>query len=275
MLEASKVADAAAFIAEKGKGFVPSIAIVTGTGLDGLGSMMKRAVSLDYKDIPGFPESHVASHPGKLLLGSLAGKNVAMLHGRLHLYEGWTAKEVARPVRALAKLGSKILIATNCAGALEPSYVAPCMMLIVDHFNMTGTSPISGKHEPELGPQFADMSHCYDLKLRQLARETAEEVHLTLHEGAYFGMHGPQLETNIERRVFRQLGGHAVGQSTVIEVIAARQAQMRVLGFSALANMATGEFDQRSDNLEEIIEATRMIAADLQKLILELLPKLN
>lgn len=274
MPEAAEVARAAAFIKDAAPGFAPEVALVTGTGLEGLGTAVEDAIPLDYADIPGFGESGVDGHPGQLLLGTLAGRRVALLHGRFHLYEGYSAREVARPVRALARLGAATFVVTNCAGALEASFAPPALMLITDQFNHTGQSPLAGAPEPELGERFVDMAHCYDRGLRELAHSCAAELGLTLHEGVYLAVAGPQLESNAERRAFRQLGAHAVGMSTVHEVIAARQAGMRVLGFSALANLATGADDQQPDSLEQMLAATAQVAGGLRRLILELLPRL-
>ncbi|MBF2734510.1 MAG: purine-nucleoside phosphorylase [Betaproteobacteria bacterium AqS2] len=271
--EASRVEETAAYIRGRWDAGLDAV-VIAGTGLAHLAEAVKGGVAIDYADIPHFPPAKVKGHAGELAIGEAGGKKIAVLNGRFHLYEGWTGADVARPVRALARLGARTLVVTNCAGSLNPDFETPCAMLITDQINFTGKDPLTGPHEPELGERFVDMSNCYDRQLLELARERKGMLDLPLHEGIYAGFHGPMFETSAERRMLRLLGGDAVGMSTVLEVIAAREAGMRVLGFSALANMATGGPDQQPDSHEAILAATYPIAKELGRLIEDLLPHL-
>lgn len=271
--ESGRVEESAAFIRGRWDAGLDAI-IIAGTGLAHLAEAVAAGVAVDYADIPHFPPAKVKGHAGQLSIGAAGGRKIAVLNGRFHLYEGWSAADVARPVRALARLGARSLVVTNCAGSLNPDFQTPCAMLITDQINFTGKDPLTGPHEPELGERFVDMSNCYDPELLALARERRDMLSLPLHEGIYAGFHGPMFETSAERRMLRMLGGDAVGMSTVLEVIAARHAGLRVLGFSALANMATGGPDQQPDSHEAILAATYPIAKELGRLIEDLLPRL-
>lgn len=271
--EYAKVAAGAAFVRERWNEGV-DVAVIAGTGLAHLAEVVADGVTIDYGAIPHFPPAKVKGHAGVLALGKVGARKVAVLNGRFHLYEGWSGADVARPARVLAQLGAKTLVVTNCAGALNPSFQTPCAMLITDHINFTGKDPLTGPHEEELGERFVDMSNCYDAELLQLARARKDQLALPMHEGIYAGFHGPMFETSAERRMLHKFGADAVGMSTVLEVIAARHAKMRVLGFSALANMATGGPDQQPDSHEAILAATLPIAREIGKLVEELLPQL-
>ena len=247
------------------------LALILGSGLGDLADAVENPRVLPYAGIPGFPVSTAPGHAGELVAGTLFGRRVAVMRGRLHLYEGWTAQEVALGVRLLAGLGATRLVVTNAAGALNPEFAPGDAMLIEDHLNFTGQNPLIGPNEPALGLRFPDMSRAYEPELRRLALVAAEAAGVTLRRGVYAGVAGPSLETSSERRFLRAAGGDAVGMSTVLEVIAAVHAGMRVLGLSAITNSATGGPAQAPDTIEAILavaaEAGRRIEAVLERLL--------
>lgn len=213
------------------------IGIVLGTGLGELADRLEQPSFISYQDLPSFPHSTVESHQGKLFWGRIAGKNVLVLQGRFHLYEGYAAQQIAFPIRVLAALGIKILIVSNAAGGLDPLFDPGDVMLITDQINYTGENPLVGPHLESWGPRFPDMSQVFDRRLNALAREVAEERKIPLRSGVYAGLKGPSLETPAETRFLISLGAQAVGMSTVIETITAVQAGMRILGFSIITNI--------------------------------------
>jgi purine-nucleoside phosphorylase len=215
----------------------PDVAIILGTGLGALGEAIDVRESIDYADIPGFPLSTVESHTGRLLFGSLGGRRVAAMQGRLHRYEGYSLQQVTFPVRVLHALGARTLVVSNACGAMNPEWHAGEVMLMADHINLLGDSPLIGANDDTLGPRFPDMSEPYDATLRAMARRVAVERGITLREGVYVAVAGPNLETRAEYRMLRALGADVVGMSTVPEVIVARHAGMRVLGLSIITDM--------------------------------------
>jgi purine-nucleoside phosphorylase len=215
---------------------VPDVAIILGTGLGALGRAIDTKAVIDYGDIPGFPLSTVESHAGRLLCGTLGGKTVIAMQGRFHLYEGYTAQQVAFPVRVMRELGAHTLIVSNACGTLHPLWSAGEIMLIADHINLLGTNPLIGANDEALGPRFPDMSAPYDAELRTIARGVALEQKIVLREGVYVAITGPALETRAEYRMLRTIGADAVGMSTVPEVIAAVHGGMRVLGLSIMTD---------------------------------------
>ena len=232
---------------------VPDVAIILGTGLGALGRAIETAVSIDYGDIPGFPLSTVESHAGRLLCGTLGGKTVVAMQGRFHLYEGYSAQQVAFPVRVLRELGARTLVVSNACGTLNPLWNAGEMMLIADHINLLGTNPLIGPNDDALGPRFPDMSAPYDEELREIARDVAREQKIVLREGVYVAITGPALETRAEYRMLRTLGADVVGMSTVPEVIAAVHGEMRVLGLSIMTDQCLPDA-LRPVTLAEIVE---------------------
>ena len=215
---------------------VPDIAIILGTGLGALGRAIDTQTVIDYAEIPGFPLSTVESHAGRLLCGTLGGKTVVAMQGRFHLYEGYSAQQVAFPVRVMRELGARTLVVSNACGTLHPLWNAGEIMLIADHINLLGTNPLIGPNDDALGPRFPDMSAPYDAGLRAIAREVAAEQRIVLREGVYVAVAGPNLETRAEYRMLRTLGADVVGMSTVPEVIVAVHAQMRVMGLSIITD---------------------------------------
>lgn len=216
----------------------PAVAgIVTGTGLGECAATIQVESSLAYAEIPGFPAATAESHPGRLLAGILQGRQVIILQGRLHLYEGYMPAEITFPVRVLQELGVRRLILTNAAGGLNPAFKPGDIMAIADHINLTGTSPLIGPHEDNWGERFPDMSAAYDRNLMDLAQTAARAQGFSLRQGVYAGLMGPSLETPAEVRFLKIIGADAVGFSTVQEAIAAVQARMRILGLSVITNV--------------------------------------
>ena len=214
----------------------PSVAIVLGTGLGGLAGRIQTRAVIDYADVPNFPLSTVESHAGRLLCGTLGGKTVVAMQGRFHRYEGYTLQQVTFPIRVLRALGASTLVVSNAAGGMNPLWAAGDLMLIADHINMLGDNPLIGPNDDSLGARFPDMSEPYDAALRAMAREVALEQRLTLREGVYVAVSGPNLETRAEYRMLRALGADVVGMSTVPEVIVAVHGGMRVLGLSIITD---------------------------------------
>ncbi|HSA54679.1 MAG TPA: purine-nucleoside phosphorylase [Gemmatimonadaceae bacterium] len=215
----------------------PDVAIILGTGLGGLANGIATPVSIDYGDIPGFPLSTVESHAGRLLCGTLGGRNVVAMQGRFHRYEGYSLRQVTFPVRVLRALGAQVLIVSNACGGMHPLWRAGDLMLIADHINLLGDSPLIGPNDDRLGPRFPDLSAPYDESLRALARAEALRLGITLREGVYVAVPGPNLETRAEYRMLRAMGADVVGMSTVPEVIVAVHGGMRVLGISIITDM--------------------------------------
>jgi purine-nucleoside phosphorylase len=213
------------------------VAIVLGTGLGALGDAITLDASVAYADIPGFPLSTVESHTGRLLIGALGGRRVVAMQGRFHRYEGYSLQQVTFPVRVLHALGARTLVVSNACGGMRADWRAGDVMLIADHINLLGDSPLIGPNDESLGVRFPDMSAPYDEGLRAVARAVAAERGITLREGVYVAVAGPNLETRAEYRMLRTAGADVVGMSTVPEVIVANHAGMRVLGFSIITDM--------------------------------------
>ena len=244
----------AAYIHSCLNGFVPDVAMVLGSGLGYLGDQVEDAIVVPYGQIPHFKASTAPGHKGQLVFGRLEGKNVAVMQGRMHHYEGYSYQEVSYAVRVLRLLGCQTLIVTNAAGCVRTDWEAGELMLITDHIKMFSESPLRGENLPEFGVRFPDASHLYTPRLQQLARETAKEQGIDLREGVYFYCYGPQYETPAEIRAARLLGGDAVGMSTAPEVIVAAHCGMEVLGFTLLSNMAAGILDQPLTE-QEVLDA--------------------
>ncbi|HLB54965.1 MAG TPA: purine-nucleoside phosphorylase [Gemmatimonadales bacterium] len=235
----SDVGAAREVIARRLGGRKPGLAIVLGSGLGELAERLGDPVRIPYATIPGFHVPRVEGHQGELVAGTLAGRAVLAQSGRFHMYEGYTPDAVAFPVRVFAALGIRTLIVTNAAGGVRKSFGPGAIMLIADHLNLTGHNPLVGPaHQGE--ERFPDMTHAYDPALRGIARETARKLGITLEEGVYAGLMGPNYETPAEVRMLERLGADAVGMSTVTEVIAARALGLRCLGFSLITNPGAG-----------------------------------
>lgn len=219
----------------------PQIAIILGSGLGALAGEVGADAAIPYSEIPGFPRSTVEGHAGNLIVGRLEGKAVVVMQGRAHFYEGYAQADVVFPVRVMHALGAGSLLVTNAAGGINRLWASGDLMIIADHINFTGSNPLIGPNEPDLGPRFPDMSQAYDHDLIALAERAALAEGIAVRKGVYVGVHGPSYETPAELRMLRGWGADAVGMSTVPEVIAARHMGMRVLGITAITDMATGE----------------------------------
>lgn len=233
---------------------VPEFGIILGTGLGSLGASIKVEAEIPYEEIPGFPASSVESHAGKLLLGTLAGRKVAALQGRFHRYEGYTLQQVTFPVRVLRALGAETLVVSAAVGGMNPLWRLGDVMLIADHINLMGDSPLIGPNDEALGPRFPDMSAPYDPSLAAVARRAALELKQVLREGVYVAVTGPALETRAEYRMLRAMGADVVGMSTVPEVIVARHAGMKVLGLVVVTDLCLPDALEPAD-------ITKIIAA--------------
>ena len=253
--------------------FKPAVAMVLGSGLGYLGDLVENAVIVPYGEIPHFKASTAPGHKGQLVFGQLNGRDVAVMQGRMHHYEGYSYEEVSYAVRVLRLLGCGKLIVTNAAGCVRTEWQAGDLMLITDQIKMFMESPLRGENIPEFGPRFPDSSHLYTPALQNVARQAAAELGISLREGVYMYFPGPQYETPAEIRMARILGGDAVGMSTAPEVIVAAHCGMEVLGFTLLSNMAAGILDQPLSE-QEVLDAAAAAKERFSALVLRCLEKL-
>lgn len=256
---AEQVVEAAAAIRARGA-VETRVGLILGSGLGELADEIAEPVSVPFREIPNFPVSTVQGHTGTLVVGRLNGTRVAAMRGRVHYYEGYNLRQVTFPVRVLRKLGAEILIVTNAAGGLNETFETGDLMALTDHLNimgMAGQSPLVGPDDPRLGVRFLDMLSAYDPELRNLAKQSARKSGFELREGVYAMVGGPTFETLAEIRFLQRGGADAVGMSTVPEVIVARHERMRVLGLSAITDMAVGK-----NAATEISHAEVLAAAD-------------
>ncbi|MEO7985676.1 MAG: purine-nucleoside phosphorylase [Gemmatimonadales bacterium] len=243
----------------------PLAAVVLGSGLGSFSDRVANAITIPYREIPGFPVPTVEGHAGELVAGTLSGKMVLLQSGRFHLYEGHPAQTAAFAVRVFASLGIGTLILTNAAGGIRRGLAAGSVMMITDHLNLSFHNPLTGPVLPG-EERFPDMSEPYDPALRRLARDVAIRERVALAEGVYVQLLGPSYETPAEIRMLERLGADAVGMSTVIEVVAARARGMRCLGFSAVTNAAAGVLPVKLNHVE-VMETARRVAGDLGTII--------
>ena len=251
--------DVAADIIRSRSGHRPRIGLVLGSGLGGLADALESRDVISSHDLPGWPRSTVEGHSGNLVLGMLEGQTVVAQQGRVHFYEGYTTQQIVFPVRVMIRLGIEILVLTNAAGGLRPDWRTGDLMLLNDHINlpgMSGANPLTGPNDESFGPRFPGMSQAYDRDLRRRALRVADEAGITLHEGVYVCVSGPNFETPAEIRMLRTMGADAVGMSTAHEVVVARHAGIRVLACSGITNVAIDEVnsDQEASH-EEVLEA--------------------
>ena len=265
--------ESADYIKEKIGGFIPKVAMVLGSGLGFLGDVVEHPTAIPYGEIPHFKASTAPGHAGRLVFGTLAGRNVAVMQGRMHHYEGYGYDEVSYAVRVLRLLGCDTLIVTNAAGCVRTDWQAGDLMLITDHIKMFSESPLRGANLPEFGVRFPDASHLYTVRLQETARRAAAELSIPLREGVYFYCYGPQYETPAEIRAVRALGGDAVGMSTAPEALVAGHCGMEVLGFTLLSNMAAGILDQPLSE-QEVLDAAAAARDKFSRLVLACLEKL-
>lgn len=272
MITQEMIQAAAAAITEKSS-HQPDIGMILGSGLGVMADEVENPTIIPYKDIPHFPLSTVEGHAGELVIGTLSGKEVVMMKGRFHFYEGYEPSLIAFPIRVLIALGVSKLIVTNAAGGVNKSFTPGDLMLITDHLNLAGTNPLIGKNDDRLGPRFPDMSNAYDPALMALAEEAAAQQHLPLQKGVYAWFTGPNYETPAEVRMARVLGADAVGMSTVPEVLVAVHGGVSVLGISCITNMAAGILDQPL-NHKEVMETAQMVEQRFKQLVRDILAKM-
>jgi purine nucleotide phosphorylase/homotetrameric cytidine deaminase len=249
----------------------PRVAVVLGSGLGAVADLVEEPTVLSYADIPGFPRPTVAGHAGRATLGRIGGAPVAVLQGRVHLYEGGDPRAVSRWLGALQALGVHTLVLTNASGSLRPGVGPGSLVLVEDHVNLQGLNPLAGA---EGGPQFVGLRDAYDPGLRAMLRAATERVGVELAAGVYLAVLGPSFETPAEIRAFRALGADLVGMSTVPEVIAARALGMRVVAVSVVTNLAAGMAAAEALSHEQTLAASGRAAADLARLLAEALPEI-
>lgn len=218
----------------------PRVGLILGSGLGSFADGIEQPTVLPYASLPGFATASVVGHAGRLVLGTVAGVPVVTMQGRVHAYEGYSPEEVTFPARVLCRMGIRVLIVTNAAGGIASELRVGDLMAIRDHLNLSGRNPLVGHNDARLGPRFPDMSNAYDATLRERLRTFAQREGLVLHEGVYAYLLGPSYETPAEIRMLRTLGAHAVGMSTVPEVIVAAHMGVKTLGISCITNMAAG-----------------------------------
>jgi purine-nucleoside phosphorylase len=251
----------------------PKIALVLGSGLGAFADEFAGAAKIPYARIPHFPQSTAIGHAGKLVIGKVGAIPVAGMQGRVHLYEGYSAKEVAFPIRVFARLGVKAVILTNAAGGIKPEFVQGRLVVISDHINLQGVNPLTGPNDERFGLRFHDMTSAYDRRFREMAVGEGNRMGIGTYEGVYAGLLGPSYETPAEIRYLRTIGADLVGMSTVPEVIAARHSGMRVLGISCVTNAAAGILDQPLNHLE-VLETAERVKGQFIGLLKAVIPRI-
>ena len=270
MADYKKMVEEAAGFLEDRLPFVPTVSIVLGTGLGGLVEAMETRLSIPYSNIPNFPLSTAPEHAGNLHVGLIGQTRCALFQGRFHYYEGYSASQLALPVRVMAVVGSKVLIACNAAGGLNLNFASGDLMLIRDHINLIPDNPLRGRNVDEWGPRFPDMSLAYSKSLMELARSVGGSFGILLREGVFVCVPGPSLETPAETRFLRLIGADAVAMSLVPEVIVAVHAGMEVLGISVIANVNDPD-NFRPILIEDVIAQAQRAEKDLERLLIGLL----
>lgn len=266
----TELEEAARFIKSK-INLQPALAIVLGSGLGSFADDLSEAVRIEYAEIPHFAQSTAIGHAGRLVIGKIAEVPVLTMQGRFHLYEGYPPETVVFPIRVFARMGVRAAILTNAAGGIKLDYGQGRLVLITDHINLQGKNPLVGREDERLGPRFIDMTEAYCKEYREMAKAAGRKLGIELDEGVYAGLLGPSYETPAEIRFLRTIGADLVGMSTVAEVIAARQLEMKVLAISCVTNMAAGILQQKI-NHEEVLETGRRVAGEFKKLLREVVP---
>ncbi len=251
----------------------PKIALVLGSGLGAFADEFADAAKIPYAKIPHFPQSTAIGHAGKLVIGKVGAIPVAGMQGRVHLYEGYSAKEVAFPIRVFARMGVKAMILTNAAGGIKREFVQGRLVVISDHINLQGVNPLTGPNDERFGLRFHDMTSAYDRRFREMAVGEGNRMGIGMYEGVYAGLLGPSYETPAEIRYLRTIGADLVGMSTVPEVIAARHSGIRVLGISCVTNAAAGILDQPLDHLE-VLETAERVKGQFIGLLKAVIPRI-
>jgi len=269
----TRAESAAAFILSKTT-LRPKIGLVLGSGLGSFADDLSEAVRIPYGHIPTFPRSTAIGHAGQLVIGNSGGVPIAVMQGRVHLYEGYSAAEVAFPTRVLARAGIRALILTNAAGGINVEYGQGALVVLRDHINLQGQNPLSGTNDERFGPRFPDMTYTYAKRYREIALQEAKRLSIPPHEGVYAALAGPNYETPAEIRYLRTIGADLVGMSTVPEAIAARHMGMQVLAISCVTNMAAGILDRPLDHTE-VLEVGRRVMGQFIALLRAVLPRIE
>jgi purine-nucleoside phosphorylase len=251
----------------------PRIALVLGSGLGGFADELRDSTRIPYTEIPAFPRSTAIGHAGNLVIGNVDGIAVAAMQGRVHLYEGYTAQQVAFPVRVFARIGIKAVVLTNAAGGINPSYGRGALVAIRDHINLQGHNPLVGPNDDRFGPRFPDMTDCYNPQFRRFVLDEADRLGGDIYEGIYAAMLGPSYETPAEIRYLQNNGADLVGMSTVPEVIAARHTGLNVLAISCVTNMAAGITGEKISH-DEVLETGERVRGKFLSLLRAVLPKI-
>src|SRR6201981_2371001 len=254
-------------------GLRPKIALVLGSGLGAFADEFETATKIPYAKIPHFPRSTAIGHAGQLVLGKVDGIAVAGMQGRVHLYEGYSAKQVAFPIRVFARMGIKALIVTNAAGGIDLNYSEGALVALRDHINLQGANPLIGPNDDRFGPRFPDMTRAYDPEFRRFVAEAGKNLSLNLHEGVYLALSGHNYETPAEIPAFRPLGAALVAVSTVPEALAARHSGIRVLGISCVTNMAAG-ITGKTLTAEEVFETGARVKNQFIALLQAVIPQI-
>jgi len=251
----------------------PKIGLILGSGLGAFAESLSDSSRVPYSQIPTFPQSTAIGHAGQMVIGNAGSVPVAAMQGRVHLYEGYSAQEVAFPIRVFGRMGIRAVILTNAAGGINLKYKQGALVLIKDHINLQGLNPLVGPNDDRFGPRFPDMSYAYSRNFGKVAQEEAARLGLTLDDGIYAALLGPSYETPAEIRYLRTIGADLVGMSTVAEVIAARQMGIEVLAISCVTNMAAGILDQALSH-EEVMETGQKVRGQFEALLRAVLPRI-
>jgi purine-nucleoside phosphorylase len=252
----------------------PRIGLVLGSGLGAFADSLTNPNRIPYSEIPAFPRSTAIGHAGQMVIGKANDVPVAAMQGRVHLYEGYTAQQVAFPIRVFGRMGIRAVILTNAAGGINLNYQQGALVLIRDHINLQGANPLIGSNDDRFGVRFPDMTHAYASDYRKIAQEEATKLGITLQEGIYAALPGPSYETPAEINYLRTIGADLIGMSTVAEVIAARHMEMKVLAISCVTNMAAGIIDQPLSH-KEVMETGERVKSSFEALLRAVLPRIK
>jgi len=247
--------------------------MILGSGLGGLADDLREATRVPYSQIPNFPISTAVGHAGRLVIGHAGSVPIAALEGRVHLYEGYSAQQVAFPIRVLGRMGIRALILTNAAGGINLTYKQGALVVVSDHINLQGHNPLVGVNDDRFGPRYPDMTQAYSMAYRQMALDEARKLGLMVYQGVYAAMLGPSFETPAEIRFLRTIGADLVGMSTIAEVVAARHMGLKVLAISCVTNMAAGILDQVLTH-EEVLETGERVKDDFTALLKAIVPRI-
>lgn len=268
-----RAAEAAEYIKQKSRSRSPRVAVVLGSGLGGVADAIENPAEIPYEEIPHFCRSTVEGHAGRLIIGSCGGTDVVAMKGRFHFYEGYSMQDVTLPIRVFALMGIRSLILTNAAGGTSPHLSPGSLMVITDHINLMGDNPLRGANDSRFGPRFPDMTSIYTPVYIDAAHQAAREMGIVVAEGVYLALRGPCYETPAEVRMLRDLGGDALGMSTVPEATVARHSGMKILAISCITNIAAGLVRQEI-NHQEVMEVGARAGRQLSELIIKLIPQI-